>query len=160
MRHYDKTLPFLNRLLYSFPDGVAIWNQLVNDIPRMEIFVNNERITSHEKLHDYLYTTFSGNKLLTKYALCCCTQAVLVEAFSLSLSENTNCVIGECKVPKYMKVFITLYDDRIHYVIKKRVCSYKNDSLIIQKEFNMNIIFDIYKCITKMSHTQVETQLV
>lgn len=166
MKTYDDVLPFLNRTLYSYHDSMALWQQFENDIPRLKLTINNSDISTtnkndHVKIHDFFYNELSGNTLLTKYTLASCTQAIFAQPFAYLQDKLNFYVIGECIDPVHMTIHIKSFHDYLDFTIIKRLGSYncKKEIITPATEYDINIHFQIYKQITKMTNQKVCTTI-
>ena len=162
MKTYDNTLVFLNRILYSFRDGTDLWKQFENDVTRMIINIQNSPIQNPQFIYDYLYNCMNKNKLLTKYTLCCCTQAALADVHYYLQSKLPNHIIGECEEKSHMIVNILHYEDKLKFIIKKQLCSHhrKNEIWVPGIKYNITIAVNIYKNINHMLNSLIETTIV
>ncbi len=95
MYSYDNILPFLNRLLYSFHSGTDLWCHFEKDFIDSIVLINNIHQPTHISLYLFLFEHFHQNKLLTKYALACCTNKIFNEVelekpFVITKKKNKN----------------------------------------------------------------------
>ena len=114
----NNVLPFLNRLLYSFQDNVTLWNQCELTFPKNNVYINDIEINNVNDLYNSIFKSLNENKLLTKYALACCTECVLQEAYN-SIQKQTNNIIGECMDNR--KILFNIYTghSNVNFLIKK-----------------------------------------
>lgn len=161
MKTYDKILPFMNRILYSYSNNNELWHQFENDLPRMHVYLNEYKVEDIDFLHKFLYSFFGENKLLTKYALACCTQAVMADAHAFLQKNLYHLVIGEYNEPKHMKIYITSCYDKLNFIVCKSLCSYTTKEKVIYSAagYDVTIRFDICKSLQAMAHSKVETDV-
>lgn len=152
MKTYDELLPFLNRIVYSFPSGILLWKAFENGVSKSRITIHALRVYDVQSIYNFLYSEFNFNKLLTKYAIASFTSLAWQDAYQTLLHTYYG-IIQE----GFVCIRLKSMHDRVAFILSRKI---EIQSPTQARSYDIKIQFDIYKSIKDMCHKRIETTIL
>lgn len=151
MKTYDDLLPFLNRIVYSFPSGILLWKAFESGVSQSHIIIHEVRAYDTQSIYNFLYSELRFNKLLTKYAIASFTLLAWQDVYQTILNTFYG-VIQEGSILIRLKSM----HDRVAFVLSRKVSIQSPQQ---SRQYDIKLQFDIYKSIQNMCHKRIETTI-